>query len=119
MQRLTFCLGIWLAGLIIGCGSSAKVVENPTAIAVAPLVPSSGAILGHFYGAGTISQTVSRLGRQPAIHLTYFDWEHPWTTDSTTTQDLAKSRIPLINWEPSTIKFQDIVAGKHDGPIAQ
>ena len=38
------------------------------------LEPASGALLGQFYGAGTIDQTTRKLGRTPVIHLDYYGW---------------------------------------------
>jgi hypothetical protein len=37
------------------------------------LEPASGALLGQFYGAGSIEQTTRKLGRTPVIHLAYYD----------------------------------------------
>src|SRR5207253_6915304 len=56
------------------------------------LVPPHGALLGHFYGAGTLAETDARIGRKPAIHLSYYDWATDWTTDPTTASDLADGR---------------------------
>jgi hypothetical protein len=81
------------------------------------LVPLHGALLGHFYGAGTLAETDARLGRKPAIHLAYYDWATDWTTDPTTVSDFADGRIPLINWEPANVNFDDIISGKLDSTI--
>ncbi|SEA65228.1 glycoside hydrolase family 26 protein [Pedobacter hartonius] len=82
-----------------------------------PLVPASGALLGHYYGNGTITETDARIGRRPAIHLTYYSWTDHWSKSIPTKQDLAEGRIPLINWEPYNVKFKDIVSGKYDTQI--
>jgi hypothetical protein len=82
-----------------------------------PLVPAHGALLGHYYGAGTIAQTDARIGRKPAIHLTYYGWSDDWVNGGATRSDLADGRIPLVNWEPFGIDFDDIIGGKHDATI--
>jgi hypothetical protein len=81
------------------------------------LVPLHGALLGHFYGAGTLAETDARIGRKPAIHLSYYDWATDWTTDPTTASDFADGRVPLINWEPANVNFDDIISGKLDSTI--
>jgi hypothetical protein len=81
------------------------------------LVPAQGALLGHFYGAGTIAQTDARIGRKPAIHLNYYDWSDNWASAQETRSDLADGRIPLVNWEPNDINFNDIISGKLDSTI--
>jgi glycosyl hydrolase family 26 len=82
------------------------------------LVPAQGALLGHFYGAGTIAATDARIGRKPAVVLNYFGWEDDWTTEKSVTDDFADHRIPLVNWEPGTdtnkVDFQQIIDGKFD-----
>lgn len=80
------------------------------------LEPASGAWLGLFYGAGSISQTSAKLGRTPRIHLRYYSWADDWTGD-TTKADLAAGLIPLVNWEPSKIAFARIADGSQDGLI--
>ncbi|WP_369224676.1 glycoside hydrolase family 26 protein [Streptomyces sp. R39] len=83
-----------------------------------PLVPAQGALLGHFYGSGTMAATDARIGRKPAVHLTYYDWSDDWTGSSSTTRaDLADGRVPLVNWEPDNIDFDDIVSGALDSTI--
>jgi hypothetical protein len=81
------------------------------------LVPAHGALLGHFYGAGTIAETDARIGRKPAIRLNYFNWADDWATAPTTRADLADGRIPLVNWEPFDVDFDDIISGKLDATI--
>jgi hypothetical protein len=80
------------------------------------LEPESGALLGQFYGAGTIDQTTRKLGRTPVIHLNYYDWAADWT-GSVTQADLAAGRIPLIAWEPHKIDFAKIIDGSLDATI--
>jgi hypothetical protein len=48
----------WLPGAANGSGSSI-------------LEPAAGALLGAYYGAGNLAQTTAKLGRTPAVHLTY------------------------------------------------
>jgi hypothetical protein len=80
------------------------------------LEPTSGALLGQYYGAGSIDQTRLKLGRTPVIHLTYYGWATDWT-GSVTQADLAAGRIPLVNWEPHNIDFAKIVDGSLDATI--
>jgi hypothetical protein len=87
------------------------------------LVPPAGALLGHFYGNGALAQTDARIGRRPAIHLTYFDWVTDWTADPTISTDFADGRIPLVNWEPfdasgAQVSFDDILGGAFDAMLA-
>jgi hypothetical protein len=80
-----------------------------------PLVPAQGALLGHYYGNGTIAQTDQRIGRKPAVHLTYYDFQSDdWIKSSVNRSDFADGRIPLVNVEPNDINFTDIVSGKYD-----
>ncbi|WP_323747406.1 glycoside hydrolase family 26 protein [Catenulispora rubra] len=81
------------------------------------LVPDQGALLGHYYGAGTIADTDARIGRKPAVHLTYYNWADDWMAAPATTADFADGRIPLVNWEPFGINFDDIVSGSLDATI--
>jgi len=78
-----------------------------------PLVPSSGALLGVFFGADSLSATETMLGRKVAVHLTYYAWNDDWTRGSTAS-DLAAGRIPLVNWEPHTPTLDDIINGVYD-----
>jgi hypothetical protein len=80
------------------------------------LEPASGALLGQFYGAGSIDQTTRKLGRTPVIHLAYYGWDADWT-GSVTQADLAAGRIPLISWEPNHTDFARIVDGSLDATI--
>ncbi|MBB6273815.1 hypothetical protein HDF26_004288 [Pedobacter cryoconitis] len=82
------------------------------------LVPAKGALLGHYYGTGTISETDAIIGSRPQIHLSYFGWSDHWAKDGSTRQDLLEGRIPLVNWEPFDVKFTAIVNGKYDGQIS-
>jgi len=81
------------------------------------LVPAHGALLGHYYGAGTMAETDARIGRKPAVHLTYYSWADDWATAPATRADLADGRIPLVNWEPFDVVFDDIISGKLDSTI--
>jgi len=79
------------------------------------LAPAQGALLGLYYGAGTIAATDARIGRSPQVHLTYFAWSDAWEKDARA--DLDAGRIPLVNWEPDGIDFTDIASGKLDANI--
>jgi beta-mannanase len=79
------------------------------------LVPTQGALLGEYYGDGTIAQTDARIGRKPAIHLRYYGWNEDWTTD--VPSDFAAGQIPQITWEPTNIDFNNIVSGSLDSTI--
>jgi hypothetical protein len=80
------------------------------------LEPASGALLGLFYGAGSIDQVRAKLGVTPVIHLTYYRWDADWT-GSVTQADLAAGRIPLVNWEPHKIDFAKIIDGSLDATV--
>ena len=84
-----------------------------------PLVPDSGVALGVYYGDGTQDETDNAIGVVPQIHLTYFGWEDPWTTDPVIESDADEGRTSLVNWEPFGVDFADIVAGKHDDLLAE
>src|SRR5690242_6507456 len=82
------------------------------------LEPAAGALLGQYYGAGTIAQNTAKLGRTPPVHLTYYAWADDWTGPKSATQaDLAAGRIPLVNWEPHKIDFHKIADGSLDSTI--
>ncbi len=122
-----------LAGLLVSCGGTSLTAppqQDPPVNQPAPppqqpgtgtlsdiLVPAQGALLGHYYGAGTIGDTDARIGRKPAIHLVYYDWVTDWTTAPTTLADFGDGRIPLINWEPFNVVFDDVISGKQDATI--
>ncbi len=95
-----------------GPQGSAKQIPTLSAI----LEPKSGALLGQYYGAGSIAQTAAKLGRIPPVHLTYYAWDADWNGD-VTKADLAAGRIPLVNWEPHKIDFARIVDGSLDATI--
>ena len=98
--------------------SSDSIKPTVSSLAKVALVPAKGALLGHFYGSGTISETDARIGKHPQIHLSYYGWSDHWAKDEATTQDFTDGRIPLINWEPFDIKFADIINGKYDKQIS-
>jgi len=81
------------------------------------LVPAQGALLGLYYGDGTIASTETRIGRKATVHLVYYAWADDWTAGART--DLSAGRIPLINWEPSAPKLTDIVGGVYDTMLHQ
>jgi hypothetical protein len=81
------------------------------------LIPPNGALLGHYYGTGTIAETDARIGRKPAIHLSYYNWDDDWAGAAATREDLADGRIPLVNWEPVDTDFDAIADGRLDTTI--
>jgi Glycosyl hydrolase family 26 len=95
---------------------SAQTSGKPASSASSILEPPSGAWLGQYYGAGSITQTAAKLGMIPRIHLTYYSWDADWT-GAVTKADLAAGRIPLVNWEPHHIDFARIVDGSLDATI--
>ncbi|HEY7335903.1 MAG TPA: hypothetical protein VH639_13535, partial [Bryobacteraceae bacterium] len=80
------------------------------------LEPPSGALLGQYYGAGSVAQAAKKLGRTLPIHLTYYAWDADWT-GTVTKADLAAGRIPLVNWEPHRLDFAKIIDGSLDATI--
>jgi Glycosyl hydrolase family 26 len=94
----------------------AQTTTKPASSGSSILEPSTGALLGQYYGAGSIAQTEAKLGRIPRIHLTYYSWDADWT-GAVTKADLAAGRIPLVNWEPHHIDFARIIDGSLDATI--
>ncbi|MHB9863469.1 glycoside hydrolase family 26 protein [Streptomyces sp. YIM S03343] len=94
-----------------------NVSAQATALRKTPLVPAHGALLGHYYGAGTMAETDARVGRKPAVHLTYYNWADDWAGSPTVRGDFADGRIPLVNWEPFDVDFDDIISGDLDTTI--
>ena len=93
---------------------------SATAVSAAALVPARGALLGHYYGNGTIAQTDERIGRKPAVHLTYYDFQgDDWVKSAVNTADFADGRIPLVNVEPNDITFNDIINGTYDAMLTE
>jgi len=79
------------------------------------LAPAQGALLGHYYGNGTIAQTDQRIGRKPSVHLTYYDFAtDDWIKSPVNASDFADGRVPLVNVEPNDVNFKDIISGKYD-----
>jgi hypothetical protein len=118
-------MNIFKAGLLVlllsfaSCDKDETVKPSQNSFEGVALVPDQGALLGHYYGNGTMQQTDTRIGRKPQIHLTYFDWDDPWATAESTQQDLRDGRIPLINWEPFDVEFNDITSGRYDDLITE
>lgn len=98
-------------GAVSSGGSGVGGALNPDV-----LEPAAGALLGQFYGSGTIAETTTKLGRTPAVHLTYYAWADDWTRNNTKT-DLDAGRIPLVNWEPSDPTLDDIIGGTYDAML--
>jgi hypothetical protein len=100
-----------------GTGGSrdAGAVDSGGGAGGAPLAPAQGALLGMYFGNGTMSATETKIGRKVAIHLVYYAWADDWTRG--TKSDLDSGRIPLVNWEPAGIDFNDIVSGSLDATI--
>lgn len=88
------------------------VSELPVAAKLLP--PEGTAYLGLYYGSGSIKDTDALIGASPRLHLTYFSWSDDWVAAASTQQDFAAGRIPLVNWEPFDIDFDDITAGRYD-----
>ncbi len=103
-----------LSGILTGAASQESRGSSIRGSSI--LEPASGALLGQFYGAGSIEQTTRKLGRTPVIHLAYYGWAADWT-GSVTQADLAAGRIPLISWEPHNIYFARIADGSLDATI--
>jgi hypothetical protein len=116
MRRMASCaaqLGVVIfvsSGLLTGPANAGPAQTS------AILEPASGALLGHYYGAGSIEQTTAKLGRTPPVHLTYYAWTDDWT-GGVTKADLTAGRIPLVNWEPHKINFAKIADGSLDTTI--
>jgi beta-mannanase len=104
------------AGVVLLALSGILTTSGQESRRSAILEPASGALLGQYYGAGSIDQTTQKLGRTPVIHLNYYNWEADWT-GSVTQADLAAGRIPLISWEPHHIDFARIIDGSLDATI--
>jgi hypothetical protein len=104
-----------LAGAVI-LFSNGLLTSSAKAGGSSILEPASGALLGQYYGAGSVAQAAVKLGRTPPVHLTYYGWADDWT-GSVTQADLAAGRIPLVNWEPAKIDFRKIIDGSLDATI--
>jgi glycosyl hydrolase family 26 len=111
-------VAVFLVSLLLGPASAAlwQASSEQASNASSILEPASGALLGQFYGAGTMAQTAAKLGRIPTVHLTYYPWDADWN-GSVTKADLAAGRIPLVNWEPHHIDFAKIIDGSLDATI--
>ncbi|MFI5735807.1 glycoside hydrolase family 26 protein [Kribbella sp. NPDC051587] len=117
MKRIHAAMAIAVAVTLTACTTIDQRPVAATPSSQSSLAPAHGALLGHYYGSGTIAETDARIGRKPAIHLTYYNWKDDWVTSDATRSDLADGRIPLINWEPFGVDFDDITAGKLDDTI--
>jgi hypothetical protein len=109
-----FLFQAWLAGHA-GMGM-AQTSGNSEPSGSSMLEPASGALLGVYYGAGSLAQTAVKLGHTPHVHLTYYAWDADWT-GAVTKADLTAGRIPLVNWEPHKIDFAKIIDGTLDATI--
>jgi hypothetical protein len=110
----SFLLYVFLAGIAEPARAEdlGKAGSSGASILEAP----SGALLGQYYGAGSVAQAAKKLGRTLPIHLTYYAWDADWT-GTVTKADLAAGRIPLVNWEPHHIDFSKIIDGSLDATI--
>ncbi|MER5890198.1 glycosyl hydrolase [Streptomyces sp. NPDC001941] len=99
--------------------SASASASAPATTAQAPLVPAHGALLGHYYGAGTQAETDERIGRTPAVHLSYYDWSEDWANAPATRADLADGRVPLVNWEPFGVDFDALIDGDLDETVRE
>ncbi|GLY29177.1 glycosyl hydrolase [Kineosporia sp. NBRC 101731] len=94
---------------------AASVKPAAQAVTSVALVPAQGALLGQYYGNGTIAQTTQRIGTTPRVHLTYYDFaSDDWITSPVSKADFSAGRIPLVNVEPNDVDFDDIVNGTYD-----
>src|ERR1051325_7168903 len=110
---------IFLFNSLFAISSNTHVLQaqsSQTSNGSAILEPASGALLGAFYGAGSLDDTSKKLGRTLPVHLTYYAWDTDWT-GSVPKADLAAGRIPLVNWEPHHIDFHKIIDGSLDVTI--
>jgi hypothetical protein len=81
----------------------------------AKLAPVTGALLGEYYGDGSVADTEARIGRKPALHLTYVAVGDDFSRVAKS--DASSGKIALISWEPAGIDFNDIVGGKLDSML--
>ena len=102
--------------LLAGSVAAGLPPAGQTSNASSILEPASGALLGIFYGAGSVDETSKKLGRALPVHLTYYAWDADWN-GNVTKADLAAGRIPLVNWEPHHIDFHKIIDGSLDATI--
>jgi hypothetical protein len=79
------------------------------------LVPPQGALLGEYYGDGTIAATNARIGRVPAIHLTYHALSDDFPADPVVRADLAAGQIPQITLDVGDLA--SIVNGSVDATL--
>ena len=87
----------------------------PMAAGVAP--PANGALLGMFYAERSPDDVDRALGSSPRIELTYFAWNDDWSASENIARDIRLDKIPLVNWEPFGVDFNDIVSGRLDADI--
>lgn len=81
------------------------------------LAPAAGALLGQYYGDGSIAATTAKLGRTLPLHLTYYAWSDDWTRDNTA-EDLKAGRVPFVNWELyEGGDLAEIIAGDFDAML--
>jgi hypothetical protein len=97
------------AGGVAGTGAAGALPSSEL------LAPTQGALLGLYYGAGTIAATDALIGGTPQIHLAYYAWSDAWERGAEA--DLQAGHIPLVNWEPGGIDFHDITSGSLDATI--
>ena len=116
--------GVTLAALVAAAAAVAVTQTDSSATTTAPdreaapvtvaLVPAHGALLGHYYGNGTMAETDRLITRKPTVHLNYYDFRDDWIKSAATSADFTGGRIPLVNVEPNDIDFNDIINGKYD-----
>jgi hypothetical protein len=114
---------LMIGGLLAVSGCTANPADQPSAEARpsafdgVPLVPATGVYLGAYYGDGSVESSNEAIGRTPQLHLTYFGWDDPWTTDATLEADRDRGQISVVNWEPFGADFADIVSGRFDAML--
>jgi len=83
------------------------------------LAPAKGALIGQYYGDGSIEATKQKLGRMLPVHLTYYAWSDDWTAGETKA-DLKNDRIPFVNWELyDGGELDQIIDGTFDSMLRQ
>jgi beta-mannanase len=104
----------WIAGWAVALSLAAPGSGGGAALE-GKLVPKQGALLGLYYGAGSIEETNTRIGSKPQVHLVFYGWKDDWAAGAK--RDLEAGRIPLVNWEPGGVDFKKIVEGSLDATI--
>ncbi|MBI4728868.1 MAG: hypothetical protein HY775_05120 [Acidobacteria bacterium] len=114
---ITFTQVIVLAILVSG-SAPAPALARPSA----PLVPSSGALLGAWVDPGSgwsrsgVADFESRIGRKIDIDHHYYAWGDSFPGQNEVF-DRDSGRIPLLTWEPWGTTLSEIAGGSYDSLI--